>query len=191
MSDSVSTTRARFAIDAKVSRLTIKVTASGLLAALGHSPVVTARGFSGEVQCVPDTFEDASLRFRVGADTLTVQDGIMEKDRREIEQMMKTDVLEIGRFPEIVFESTNIVVSAPDSGPLRAQVSGRFSLHGVTRDLTIPVGVSVIGSMLRASGEFVVRQTDFGITPVSIAAGALKVKDDLQCAFDLVARQQP
>ena len=153
MNDSATTTRVSFAIDARISRLTIKVTASGLLSALGHNPVVTARGFSGEVHCVPDTFADASLRFRVGADTLTVQDGIMDRDRREIEQTMKTDVLETGKFPEIVFESTNIVVGAPAGGPLRAQVSGRFSLHGVTRELTIPVSVSVMGTMLRAAAS--------------------------------------
>jgi hypothetical protein len=35
-----------------------------------------------------------------------------------------------------------------------------------------------------------VRQTDFGIKLVSVAGGALKVKDELQCAFDIVAREQ-
>ena len=181
-------TRVSFVIDAKVSRLTIKVTATGILSALGHNPIVTARGFSGDVECVPDTFADASLRFRVRADTLTVQDGANEKDRREIERLMKGDVLETGKFPEIVFESTSIVVTTPASGPRQAQVSGRLSLHGVSRELTMPVGVAVMGTMLRANSEFVIRQTDFGITPVSVAGGALKVKDDLQCAFDIVAR---
>src|SRR5262245_6876948 len=143
MSDSTGTTRVTFAIDAKVSRLTIKVTASGMLSALGHNPVVTARAFSGEVECVPDAFADASLKFRVGAGTLTVQDGIIEKDRREIERVMKDEVLETGRFPEIVFESTAISVNTPAGEPLRAQIAGRLSLHGVSRELTIPVGVAV------------------------------------------------
>jgi len=190
MSESDSATRVSFVIDAKVSRLTVKVTASGLLSALGHNPVVAVRGFSGEVACVPDTFADASLRFEARADTLTVQDGINEKDRREIEGTMKTDVLETDKYPEIAFASTSIVVNPPASGQLRARVSGRLSLHGTTRELTIPVGVSVMGTMLRANGEFVIRQTDFGMTPVSVAGGALKVKDDLQCAFDIVARQR-
>ena len=44
--------------------------------------------------------------------------------------------------------------------------------------------------MLRASGEFTVRQTDYGIKPVSVAGGALKVKDELKFSFDIVARKQ-
>ena len=43
--------------------------------------------------------------------------------------------------------------------------------------------------MLRANGEFSVRQTDYGIKPVSVAGGALKLKDELKCSFDIVARK--
>jgi hypothetical protein len=43
---------------------------------------------------------------------------------------------------------------------------------------------------LRASGEFTLRQSDYGIKPVSFAAGALRLKDELKFQFELVARQQ-
>jgi hypothetical protein len=46
------------------------------------------------------------------------------------------------------------------------------------------------GSLLRASGEFSVRQTDYGIAPVTAAAGAIKVKDEVKCTFEIVARKQ-
>ena len=44
-----------------------------------------------------------------------------------------------------------------------------------------------MGDTLRAQGEFDVRQTDFGIKPVSVAGGTLKIKDELKCSFDLLA----
>ena len=44
--------------------------------------------------------------------------------------------------------------------------------------------------MLRAFGEFTLRQTDFGIKLVSVAGGTLKVKDEVQVSFDMVARKQ-
>ena len=43
---------------------------------------------------------------------------------------------------------------------------------------------------LRAFGEFTLRRTDFNIKLVSVAGGALKVKDELKFSFDIVARKQ-
>jgi hypothetical protein len=45
-----------------------------------------------------------------------------------------------------------------------------------------------MGDMLRASGEFSIFQSEFGIPPVKVAGGALKLKDELKCAFDIVAQ---
>jgi hypothetical protein len=35
-----------------------------------------------------------------------------------------------------------------------------------------------------------VRQTDYGIKLVSVAGGMLKVKDEVRCSFDVMARKQ-
>jgi len=44
---------------------------------------------------------------------------------------------------------------------------------------------------LRASGELTLRQTDYGIELVSVAGGALKVKDEVKVSFDLIASPPP
>jgi hypothetical protein len=44
--------------------------------------------------------------------------------------------------------------------------------------------------MLRVSGEFSLRQSDYGIKPVSFAGGALRLKDELKFKFELVGRKQ-
>jgi hypothetical protein len=41
--------------------------------------------------------------------------------------------------------------------------------------------------MLRISGEFPLRQSDYGIKPVSFAGGALRLKDELKLSFELMA----
>jgi hypothetical protein len=46
------------------------------------------------------------------------------------------------------------------------------------------------GNSVRATGEFSVRQSEYEITPVSAAAGAIRVKDEVKCMFDIVARKQ-
>jgi len=48
----------------------------------------------------------------------------------------------------------------------------------------------VFGDMLRASGKFSLMQSDYGIKPISVAGGALKVKDELQFSFEMVLRKQ-
>ena len=43
---------------------------------------------------------------------------------------------------------------------------------------------------LRANGEFTIRQTDYRIKLVSVAGGALKLKDELKFTFDIVANRK-
>ena len=40
------------------------------------------------------------------------------------------------------------------------------------------------------AGDFALRQSDFGIALVSAAAGTIRVKDEVKCTFDILARRQ-
>jgi hypothetical protein len=60
----------------------------------------------------------------------------------------------------------------------------------VTRNQSIPVRIAVFDEMLRASGEFTLNQSDYGIKPISVAGGVLKVKDEVKFSFEMVAREQ-
>jgi len=44
--------------------------------------------------------------------------------------------------------------------------------------------------MLRAFGDFTIRQSDYRIKLASVAGGALKLKDELKFTFDIVARRK-
>jgi len=182
--------KVRFAIDPKVSRLSIRVSAAGLLSALGHNPTIAVRRVTGELDVVFGSLSESSVRFRVAANSLSVQDDVSENDRREIERAMQADVLETARYAEIVFESTRIAATAEGEGRYSVQADGQFTLHGVSRAVSIPARLAQTGDMLRAFGEFTLRQTDFGIKLVSVAGGTLKVKDEVQVSFDMVARKQ-
>src|ERR1700688_2850143 len=101
----------RYAIDAGNSRFTVRAFASGMFAALGHSPTLLVREFSGEARFTPGTLDEAELHIQVKAESLAVADRISDKDRREIEQTMKRDVLEIAKYPDIVFDSMKVSAS--------------------------------------------------------------------------------
>ncbi len=117
-------------------------------------------------------------------------DDISQKDRLEIEKTMKQEVLETSRYPQISFESTSVSPTKIGDQRYAVSVAGNLNLHGMTRPQTINCQVSVMGETLRASGEFSIRQTDYGIKLVSVAGGTLKVKDELKCSFEIVARKQ-
>lgn len=179
-----------YLIDGRASRFTVRAFASGMLAAMGHNPTVGIREFSGEMSFDPEKIEAGSFRFVVKADSLSVQDDVSDKDRREMERLMNQEVLETAKFPEIRYEASDITVTRVSEMLYSAALNGELTLHGVTRRQPIDARITLLGSMLRASGDFTLDQTDYNIKLVSVAGGVLKVKDELKFSFEIVARKQ-
>jgi len=173
------------------STFTVQAFAEGLLSAFGHDPVLAIKDFSGEVQFVPGSFEAASVKMTVKADSIVLSTEVKEKDRIEIEQTMREQVLEIAKYPEIVFVSSNISVTKLAEGRYRARVIGDLTFHGATqKNLWITPEVTVSGESLSAKGVFSLKQTDFGIKPFSAAAGTIKLKNELKFSFDIAAEKE-
>ena len=178
-----------YRFDAAASKFTAQAFAEGLFSAFGHDPVIGIRDFQGEAEFVPGTFENASLRLSINANSLAVVNNVKEKDRHEIERMMREEVLETGKYPEIVFESNNIALSRLGESRYRARVIGKLMLHGVTQNnLWLNGEVAFSADGLRARGDFAVKQTDYKINLVSVVGGTLKIKNEVKCSFDIVAR---
>lgn len=181
----------RHRLDAGQSRFTVQAFAEGLFSSFGHNPVIAISDFEGEVEYVPGTLEGGRVRMTIQAGALAVTDDVKEKDRLEIERMMRDDVLEVSNYPEIVFESTSVTASRVAEGRYRARVIGDLTLHGVTqRNIWISAEVTTSENNLRAQGEFPLKQTDYKIKPVSVAGGTLKVKNELKFKFDIMASKQ-
>ncbi|HEU4414825.1 MAG TPA: YceI family protein [Candidatus Angelobacter sp.] len=179
----------RYAIDAGVSRITVRAFATGLLSAFGHHPVIAAHDFTGEAEVAEDSLEHAVVHLTVRSGLLTVENDISDKDRKEMQRAMREDVLEAEKFPEIKYDCARVSGSG-ENGQYAATLNGDLTLHGVTRNQEIAVRAFVMGNMLRASGEFTLRQSDYRIKPVSAVGGGLKLKDEVKVTFELVARKQ-
>ena len=180
----------RYLLDSGVSRFTAKVFATGILSAFGHSPSIALRDFEGEVVLDSEHLENSALHISLKAASLRVADDVSDKDRREIEREMQENVLENAKYPEIVYECSRVSVDDPRNGNYSLKLLGSLTLHGVARSQPIPARLVVTGDMLRAFGEFTIRQSDYNIKPVSAIGGGLKVKDEVKFSFDLVARKQ-
>ena len=179
-----------YAIDSGVSRLTVHAFASGFFSAFGHDPVISVRAVTGEADLVGGTLEHAALHVTVKAASLTVENDIGDKDRREMQRAMQVEVLESDKFPAITYEASLISGNMTGEGQFSIVVEGELTLHGVTRSEPISARVFVTGDLLRASGEFALHMSDYQIKPVSAVGGGLKLKDALKITFDVVARKQ-
>jgi polyisoprenoid-binding protein YceI len=156
----------------------------------GHNPTIGISLFVGEVEFDPERGEAGRFRLAVQSASLFVQDDINDKDRREMERLMKTEILDVERYPEVIYEASHVLVNKIDGSLYSATLNGNLSLHGVTRTESLSARIVSMGEMLRASGQFSLKQTDYQIKPLSIAGGALKLKDDLKFSFEMVARRQ-
>ncbi len=181
----------RYVIDAKGSTFLAQAFSAGLLASFGHDPKIAIRNFQGEVSftLAGSTLEGAGLNISIQADSLEVVDDISEKDRQETHRKICEEALETDRFPEIRYQCSR--ASASGSGDRYwVALNGELTLHGVTRPFPLSARVVINGSSVRATGEFSVRQSDYEIPPVTAAAGAIRIKDEVKCTFEIVARKQ-
>jgi polyisoprenoid-binding protein YceI len=179
-----------YVVDTRASQFTVQAFASGLAAAVAHSPKIAIRDWDGEARFTPGTLGDASIRIRVKADSLEVLDEMRDSDRRELHRVMNQEVLESSIFPEILFESSDVKADRQKDDLYRLNVHGMLQLHGVANDHTFAAQVAIGVDSARAYGEFTMLQTDYGIRIASVAGGTLRLQDELKFSFYVVARKQ-
>lgn len=181
----------RYRLIPEDSKFTVQAFSEGLLSAFAHNPVLDIRDFTGEVQFVSGSFESATLKVTIKADAIVLSDEIKEKDRVELERTMRQQVLEVAKYPEVVFASSNISVTMLAEARYRARVIGDVTLHGATqKNLWITSEITFNGESLSAKGEFSLKQTDFGIKPFSAVGGTIKLKNELKFSFDIAGAKE-
>ena len=91
--------------------------------------------------------------------------------------MVGPEVLDVEHHPEIVFGSTN----AESTGDGVWQVRGNLMIHGQSRPVELEVREA--GGHYRGSARL--KQSEFGIKPVKIAGGTIRVKDEIRIEFEI------
>ncbi len=64
-----------------------------------------------------------------------------------------------------------------------------LELHGIKKQLLVPVTALVSGKDLVVQGAFAFKQTDFGVKPYSVLGGVLSVQDEVSIEFELKGGQ--
>jgi len=179
-----------YSFDAAHSSLEINVYKEGFFKAFGHEHLVTAKDFSGAARFDADKLENSSVTLRVAAKSFTVVDpGESDKDRQQVQAtMLGESVLDTARYPEIIFRSTGVTKAGRQGDAWRLTLTGTLELHGAEKLVTFPLTLRLSSGELIAQGEFFFLQTDYGIKPVKVGGGAVKVKDRLRIHFEIHAR---
>ncbi|WP_412986512.1 YceI family protein [Pontimicrobium sp. IMCC45349] len=76
----------------------------------------------------------------------------------------KEHYLDTKKYPKAIFLGTIILTENCDGGcDTKAICKGKFTIHGVTKIVAIPVHLTVKDGALNISGEFLVRLSDYSI----------------------------
>ena len=176
-------------IDPAQSLVTVTVRRGGALARFGHDHVVASRGVTGfaapsagradfHFRLDQMTVDEADLRRAAGLDTEPSADAIAGTRAN-----MLTKVLEAERFPLVIL-SARQPAGQVSGQPLQLSIT----LHGVTRTVAAPSRIDTTPQGLVATGTLQLRQSDFGITPMSVMGGAMTVQDTMELRYRIVAR---
>ncbi len=162
-------------MDVERSTITIHVGKSGLFSAAAHEHWVNAPIASGKIG-------DASVEFTVDTSKMKVKPDpkVDAKTQAQIQKDMEEMTLEPAKYPAIAFRSSHV----DKTGEGQWKVDGTLSLHGSTK----PISLAVTKNGEAYTGHTILKQTDFGIKPISIGGGTIKVKNEVEIEFQIFAR---
>ena len=178
--------QAVYRIDAASSLVVIEVRRGGSLARIGHDHVVASRDVQGYVLpaavradlYVPLStlsVDEPALRAAAHFDTTPSVADIAGTRRNMLVRVLDTEAYPFAR----------VSVRRADADHVDADIT----LHGVMRTMRVPVQLASGADRLDVSADLALRQTDFGIVPLSIFGGAVQVQDALALHFTLHARR--
>jgi hypothetical protein len=179
-----------YGIDPDQSEAWLIVGRGGTLASFGHDHAIAAQDFRGFVM-LPDkarpgrtdlafnlitlAVDPPELRAQAGLGEPLSDDAVSGTRRNMHEKVLHTE-----RFPWLVVRAR----SNPGT-QLPQKLIAAITLHGVTREYSLPVKLEVRGPVLVVEGQLTLSQRDFDIPAFSVFGGALRVEDALPVTFKL------
>ena len=174
----------RFCVVSGRGHFRIHVGSAGLFGAFAHDHVIEARKVEGCATIDPKDKTHSSIKLDFAtADLKVVDPQESEENRAKVQKTMEAEVLHVSEYPRVTFESTAIEGA---SALNRRLVRGNLTIRGKTQRISIPLMVTQLtDGTYRAAGEYKFKQTAFGIAPIQLARGTIKVKDELRTEFEL------
>jgi polyisoprenoid-binding protein YceI len=148
----------------------------------------SANGVSGTVTFDPANPGATTGRIVVAASTLHVPNPTMK------EHLHGAQWMDVAKHPEITFEAQSLKNVKTVDNVTSAEVTGRLTLHGVTKEMAAPVKLTYLkdklsqrvpnqkGDLLVIRANFTIKRSDFGINP---KAPEDKVSDTIELTLSI------
>ena len=122
----------------------------------------SASGISGTVSFDPENPAATTGKIIVAAESMTVPNPMQK------EHLHGPNWLDVAKYPEITFEAKSLANVKTEGDVTTADVTGTFSLHGVSKDITAPVKFTYLKDKLSArvpkmNGDLLVIRANFEI----------------------------
>ena len=181
-----------YRVDPQRSRVFMRTGRDGPMKSAGHDHVIASVDVEGLVMLSGDPRESRA-DLRLPLQQLIVDDpGYREKFGLEPElpedaiigttQNMQDRVLESNQFPWATAS-----VRALSMQQAQSELAVTVSVHGASFDYTVPAELNIDAESLRVSGSMTVQHSNFGMTPFSAAGGLLRVAEDIEIVFEILA----
>jgi polyisoprenoid-binding protein YceI len=140
--------------------------------------------FGGVIQMDPKNLAASSVDFHIKTTSIDTNQADRDKHLRT------ADFFDVAKYPEITFKSKSIAAAGKD----KYNVTGTLTLHGVSKDITIPV--TYLGAVKDPFGgggsragfqlETTLDRKDYGIVwNKAIDNGGVMLGDDVKVAINL------
>lgn len=180
-----------YRVDPAKSHATIHIGKAGAFSFIaGHTHEISGPIRDGSVEIDLDTPSQSRVKLVIAAAELKVSAvGEPEGDTPKVQEAMDSDkVLDMSRYPRIAYQSTAVTLKSRHGNVLDVIVTGQLTIRDVTQPVTVPVHVEVADSATTATGHFTVKQSVFGIKPISVG-GVVAVKDTMEVDFSISTKR--
>jgi polyisoprenoid-binding protein YceI len=148
----------------------------------------SASGISGTVSFDPENPAATTGKIVVASESLTVPNPMQK------EHLHSDKWLDVAKFPEITFEAKSLANVKTDGDVTTADATGTFTLHGIAKDITVPIKLTYLKDKLSArvpnmKGDLLVIRANFSINrnDFDIQKGQFedKVADDIELSLSI------
>jgi polyisoprenoid-binding protein YceI len=115
-------------------------------------------------------------------DAASGDSGSHARDRR-----MHANVLESGRYPEIVFRPDRVTGKVAAQGTSNVEVHGIFVIHGTEHEMTAPVEVTATNGEYSAMAHFAIPYVKWGMKNPSTLF--LRVSENVEITVHMISRR--
>jgi polyisoprenoid-binding protein YceI len=150
-----------------------------------HTVEGTFKLKSGAIRFDPAT---GKMSGSIIVDATSGESGNAGRDRK-----MHREILESGKYPEIIFTANEANGAFNPKGPSKLEVSGQFRLHGQDHEMTLPIDIQPAGRQLQMTMHITIPYIQWGLKNPStfILRASDKVELDIHAVGQVVTGETP